>query len=39
MGALDRIPSETPFKEAHPKLIRHSDDEFAPMTKRFDDLE
>jgi hypothetical protein len=36
---LERIPSEAPFKEAHPKLIRHSDDEFAPTTKRFDDLE
>ena len=36
---LDRIPSEAPFKEAHPKLIRQSDDEFAPTTKRFDDLE
>ena len=35
----DRIPSEAPFKEAHPKLIRQSDDEFAPTTKRFDDLE
>jgi hypothetical protein len=36
---LDRIPSEEPFKEAHPKLIRHSDAEFAPTTKRFEDLE
>lgn len=36
---LERIPSEAPFKEAHPKVIRHSDDEFAPTTKRFDDLE
>jgi hypothetical protein len=36
---LERIPSEAPFKEAHPKLIRHSDEEFAPTTKRFDDLE
>ena len=36
---LDRIPSEAPFKEAHPKLIRQSDDEFAPTTKRFDELE
>jgi hypothetical protein len=36
---LDRIPSEAPFKEAHPKVIRQSDEEFAPTTKRFDDLE
>src|SRR5579871_86818 len=36
---LDRIPSEEPFKEAHPKLVRHGDDEFEPTTKRFEDLE
>ena len=36
---LDRIPSEAPFKEAHPKLIRQSDDEFASTTKLFDELE
>ena len=36
---LDRIPSEAPFKEAHPKLVRHGDDEFEPTTKRFEDLE
>ena len=36
---LDRIPSEEPFKEAHPKLVRHGDEEFGPTTKRFDDLE
>lgn len=36
---LDRIPSEAPFKEAHPKLVRHGDEEFEPTTKRFDDLE
>ncbi len=36
---IERIPSEAPFKEAHPKVIRQSDDEFAPTTKRFDDLE
>lgn len=36
---LDRIPSEAPFKEAHPKVIRQSDDEFTTTTKRFDDLE
>jgi hypothetical protein len=36
---LDRIPSETPFKEAHPKLIRQGDEAFAPTTKRFDDLD
>jgi hypothetical protein len=36
---LDRIPSEEPFKEAHPKLIRHGDEEFTPTAKRFDDLE
>jgi hypothetical protein len=36
---LERIPSETPFKEAHPKLIREGDDGFASTTKRFDDLD
>ena len=36
---LDRIPSEEPFKGAHPKLVRHGDQEFAPTTKRFEDLE
>ena len=36
---LDRIPSEAPFKEAHPKLVRHGDEEFEPTTKRFDELE
>jgi hypothetical protein len=36
---LDRIPSETPFKEAHPKLIRQGDEAFASTTKRFDDLD
>jgi hypothetical protein len=36
---LDRIPSEAPFKEAQAKVIRHSDIEFGPTTKRFDDLE
>ena len=36
---LDRIPSEAPFKEAHPKLVRHSDEEFESTTKRFEELE
>ena len=36
---LDRIPSEAPFKEAHPKLIRQGDADFASTTKRFDDLD
>jgi hypothetical protein len=36
---LDRIPTEAPFKDAHPKLVRHVDDEFEPTAKRFDDLE
>jgi hypothetical protein len=36
---LDRIPSEEPFKEAHPKLIRQRDADFASTTKRFDDLD
>jgi hypothetical protein len=36
---LDRIPSETPFKEANPKVVRQGDAEFAPTAKRFDDLE
>lgn len=36
---LDRIPSETPFKEANPKLIRQGDQEFGSTSKRFDELE
>jgi hypothetical protein len=36
---LDRIPSEEPFKEAHPKLVRHGDESFATTTKRFEELE
>jgi len=36
---LDRIPSEAPFKEANPKVVRHGDEEFEPTTKRFDELE
>jgi hypothetical protein len=36
---LDRIPSEAPFKEAHPKVVRHGDEEFEPTNKRFDELE
>jgi hypothetical protein len=36
---LDRIPSEAPFKEANPKVVRQGDAEFTPTAKRFDGLE
>jgi hypothetical protein len=35
---LERIPSEAPFKDAQPKIIRQNDVEFADTAKRFDSL-
>ena len=35
---LDRIPTEAPFKEARPKVIRQNDAEFAGTAERFDSL-
>ena len=36
---LERIPSESLFKDAHPKVIRQGDPEFANAEKRFDGLD
>ena len=36
---LDRIPSEAAFKDAHPKIIRQGDPEFASASERFDALD
>jgi hypothetical protein len=35
---LERIPSEAPFKDAEPKLVRHNDPDFADTAERFDSL-
>jgi hypothetical protein len=35
---LDRIPSEAPFKDAAPKIIRQGDADFDAFAKRFDEL-
>ncbi len=35
---LERIPSEAPFKDAQPKVVRHTDPEFADTAERFDSL-
>jgi hypothetical protein len=35
---LERIPSEAPFKDAQPKIIRQNDAEFAGTAERFDSL-
>ena len=36
---LDRIPSETLFRDAHPKVLRQGDPEFAGAAERFDALD
>ena len=36
---LNRIPTEAPFKDAHPKVVGADDTEFAKAEKRFDTLE
>jgi hypothetical protein len=36
---LDRIPSEEPFKEASPRVIRQGEDQFDEIVKQFDSLE
>jgi hypothetical protein len=36
---LERIPSETPFKEASPKITRTGDPDFAKAVEQFDSLE
>jgi hypothetical protein len=35
---LERIPSEAPFKDAQPKIIRQNDAEFVDTAERFDSL-
>ncbi len=35
---LERIPSEAPFKDAQPKIIRQNDAEFMDIAERFDSL-
>lgn len=35
---LDRIPSEEPFKEASPRLIRHGEAQFEEVDKQFESL-
>jgi hypothetical protein len=36
---LDRIPSEALFRDAHPKIVRQGDPEFAGAAERFDALD
>jgi hypothetical protein len=35
---LDRIPSEEPFKEASPRVVRQGEDQFDEVVKQFDSL-
>jgi hypothetical protein len=35
---LDRIPSEEPFKEASPRVVRQGEDQFDEVAKQFDSL-
>ncbi len=35
---LERIPTEEPFKDASPQIVRHGEAEFAPTAKLFDSL-
>jgi hypothetical protein len=35
---LDRIPTEEPFKEASPRLIRHGEEKFDEVDKQFESL-
>jgi hypothetical protein len=36
---IDRIPTEEPFKNASPKIVRESEPDFADILKQFDTLE
>lgn len=36
---IDRIPTEEPFKDASPQIIRENEPSFAEVLKRFDTLE
>jgi hypothetical protein len=35
---LDRIPSEEPFKEASPRVVRQGEEQFEEVVKQFDSL-
>jgi hypothetical protein len=35
---LDRIPSEDPFKEASPRVVRQGEEQFDEVVKQFDSL-
>lgn len=35
---LDRIPSEEPFKEASPRVVRQGEEQFDEIVKQFDSL-
>jgi hypothetical protein len=36
---LERIPAEALFRDAHPKVVRHNDLEFAGISERFEALD
>jgi hypothetical protein len=36
---LDRIPTEEPFKEASPRVVRQNEPQFEEVAKQFDSLE
>jgi hypothetical protein len=36
---LDRIPTEEPFKEASPRIVRQNEPQFDEVSKQFDSLE
>jgi hypothetical protein len=36
---LDRIPTEEPFKEASPRVVRQGEEQFDEIVKQFDSLE
>ena len=36
---VDRLPTEAPFKDASPKLVRQADPDFAGSVKLFDSLD
>jgi hypothetical protein len=36
---VDRIPTEAPFKDASPKVVRQGEPDFAASVKRFDTLD
>ncbi len=35
---LERIPTETPFKDAQPRIVRQGEADFDAISKRFDEL-